>query len=78
MPILVITSPGKRLEIKCTTETNKTIEKIRGAMTAAKSDTQGRIGQTLADQIRDLSKLKDEGLITEIEFQAQKAKLLEQ
>tara|TARA_Y100001958_G_C21152517_1_gene488325 strand:- start:48 stop:1133 length:1086 start_codon:yes stop_codon:yes gene_type:complete len=78
VPKLVITSPGKRLEIKCTIETDKTIEKIRGAMTAAKSDTQGRIGQTLADEIRDLSKLKDEGLITEIEFQAQKAKLLEQ
>ena len=82
LPILVVTSPGKRLEIKCAVETDKTIEKITSAMAAAKShgapSMQAPSTPSLADQIRDLGQLRDEGLITEDEFLEQKSKLLEQ
>ena len=82
IPALVVTSPGKRLEIKCAVETDKTIEKITSAMAAAKShgapSMQAPSTPSLADQIRDLGQLRDEGLITEDEFLEQKSKLLEQ
>jgi hypothetical protein len=48
--------------------------KIRSELRA--QSVAGRAPQTVADELRKLAELRDQGIITEVEFQAQKAKLL--
>jgi hypothetical protein len=48
--------------------------KIRSALHA--QSVAGRAPHLVADELRKLAELRDQGLITEVEFQAQKAKLL--
>jgi hypothetical protein len=48
--------------------------KIQSALLA--QSVAGRAPQSVADELRKLAELRDQGLITEVEFQAQKAKLL--
>jgi Short C-terminal domain len=48
--------------------------KIQSALHA--QSVAGRAPQSVADELRKLAELRDQGLITEVEFQTQKAKLL--
>ncbi len=48
--------------------------KIQSALHA--QSVAGRAPQSAADELRKLAELRDQGVITEVEFQAQKAKLL--
>jgi Short C-terminal domain len=48
--------------------------KIQSALHA--QSVVGRAPQSVADELRKLAELRDQGVITDVEFQAQKAKLL--
>lgn len=52
------------------------IEKLKTRATASAQAADQPQQQSIADQIRELSKLKDDGLITEAEFEAKKKSLL--